>query len=146
VYQINKRVGLMKVIIIDTNTDIQRAISDAETPNNERKVVFEYIMSEMRGVYLSSDGIDITISARTAKKCTSHATEIKLRAITKLDEMLTHCEFDEIVEAKHKRYSKFIYYKTNFEIDGKRYSAIINVGITNGDKAVLYDFNQIKEQ
>lgn len=138
--------NLMKIVKVDMTTDLQKAISEAKTPYEDRKVVFDYIMNEMRGVYISCDGIEITISSRTAKKYVNNAFEAKLRAAPHIIEMLQHSEFVCIVDANHKRYSKFIYYKTNFDVDGKIYSAIINVGIASGNKAILYDINQIKEQ
>jgi len=134
-----------KVVKIDMTTEIQKAITDAKTPNEQRDIIFDYIMNEMRGVYKTGDGVEVTISYRTAKEYTHNAIEVKLRIAPQLAEILKHSEFIGIVDAEHKRYKKFMYYKTNFDINGKIHSAKINIGITLGNKAVLYEINQFRE-
>jgi len=132
------------VVKIDMKADIQKAISDAKTANEERKVVREYMKKHLRGIYTTSDGREVMISGTTAKKYTSKAPVIKLRAAPELVAMLKHSTFLGVVDAVHDSFSKFAYYETHFEINDEQYVAEINVGITRENESILYDLNQIR--
>jgi len=135
----------MEVIIIDMDTDLQRAITDAGTPNDERKVVRFYILDNLRGKYITSDGRCVVISSKTADKYTNKANKIKLRAGQHLDTMLLRSKLINIVDVVHDSFEKFAYYETCFEIDGEKYVGMLNVGITSENESILYDLKPFKE-
>jgi len=137
-----------KIIKIDLDTEIQKAITNAMTRNEQRKVMRFYILDNLRGTYTARDGRKIVISNSTADKFTHNASEIKLRIVPYLVEMIKTSTFKNIVSAYKTRpdFEYFAYYKTSFELNSKIYVAEINVGITAIGESTLYEVCPIKEQ
>jgi len=135
-----------KVIKVDISTELQISISDATNPNAQRKFVFDYILQNLRGKYNTTDGREVVISSKTAKKYTNKADELKLRVAPYLDEMLMNAKLINIVYAEHASFEKFAYYETFFENNGKSYVGLLNVGITIENESILYDLRPIKEK
>ena len=138
----------MEVIVIDMDTDYQRAISDAVTPNEQRKIGRDYIMKNLRGIYILSDGKKVMISRKTAEEYTHKAPELKLRAIPELANMLMNSTLINVrcSYKLRKNFKYFEYYGTPFEINGTQYVAELNIGITAENEVVLYDVNKFKEK
>lgn len=109
----------MHTIKVEMNSELQMAISKVNNPNEQRKIVFDYIMNNIRGKYITKDGREVAITRKTASKYTHDANETKLRATPELANMIMQSESLGVVEAQHKIFAKFAYYKTIFQVDNQ---------------------------
>jgi len=132
-----------KAVVIDLNADIQKRFDNA-TPNEQRKIVKDYIMDNLRGKYPTNDGIEVAITGTTAKKYTNKAPVSKLRVAPELARLIQQSTLSGVVDAKHKSFDKFMYYDVKFSIGNETYSGVLNIGVSNNGDAILYDLNQIK--
>lgn len=134
-----------KTVKIDLGSDIQKKFDNAG-PKERTKIAREYILNNLRGVYPAKNGVDINISRKTAKEITNSKYEPKIRVSPELGRLISVSDFIETKKATHKKFNRFIYYKTFVEIGNNKYSAILNVGVDKKNDCVLYDINQFNEK
>ena len=129
-----------QIVSVNLDTDLQKKLNGA-TPNEQRRIVFDYIMENMRGKYPAQDGREIIISRKSADKYVQNATEIKLRTAPELGDMIAAGNLVNIVNADHKTFKQFAYYSVSFEVGDRIYDGLLNVGIHENGVAALYDLN-----
>jgi len=141
-----KIAGGDKVVKVDLSSKIQKAILEASSPSERRKLAYRYIMENFAGDHKTSDGRVITINSITAGKMTYDDHPIKIKVSPQLADLLQKSEFSHMGELSKERkdnFVKFAYYNTDFDINGTMYKGQLNIGITNSNKAVLYDIKPI---
>jgi len=133
------------VVKIDMNTEFQKAISGAKTAGDQRDFVYDFIMNNLRGKHIASDGRVVEICEATADKFIHRAPEIKLRVVAELQNMLKFCYLRNVVDVDHKIFNKFVYYDVVFQVDDKKYIGTLNVGVRKDGASVLYDMKPYNE-
>jgi hypothetical protein len=149
-FSIGQHIGGEKYIRIDLDTEIQKQF-DSATPYERRKIAFEYVKKNLRASYAASDARIVTIDNRGANKITDTFNETKIRLSPELANFIEVGTLKNIVEAKHKIYDKFAYYKVEFVINNNGqdiwYDALLNIGIiSQKGYASLYDINPFNKK
>jgi hypothetical protein len=134
------------VVEIRLDSEYQKAIDNAKTANEQRKIAFDYIKDNLKGVYIANDNREINIQNVTAKKITHNAPVTKLRMVENLAEMVEAGELQGVTPTpNHPKFREFVYYNTDikFITDNEvlEYSARLNVGVRANGESVLYDIN-----
>lgn len=134
---------------IDTDQDIFNGKKISDYP----KIAKQYIIEHFKGKeFPLSDNEIALIKKRSAEKYAysgvvgSEAVKIKMRAATELDNLIKIAKLKSVaVDDKGHSFAKngFAYYETKFEIDGKMFSGVLNIALSEKSK-MLYDLNQIK--
>jgi len=135
------------IIKVDLDADIQKQF-DSASPKGRSRISRQYILDNLRGVYNSSDGKVIIITGKTARKFASIAYEPKMRITPYLVDALQNAVFEYISNSDKLRdddFDKFAYYSITFDIGGKLYKALLNIGIDKNNKWTLYDINPMEE-
>ena len=136
-------------IKVNMDTDIQKQLNDATTSKERQRLVFRYIMDNLRGQYSAPDGRTVAIERVGADKMTYQDIPIKLRVCPSLAEMIQAGQFQYIVKAeekKNQRFKEFAYYKVNLQMGDEFYSGLLNVGIRENGSSTLYDLKPLYKQ
>ena len=134
-----------KIVSVDLDSDIQKKL-DGITPNEQRKIIFDYIMENLRGKYPADDGREIAVSGVTADKYTNKAPEIKLRAAPEIESLIKAAKLDNVVDVTHSKYKQFAYYNVAFQVGKDVFEGKLNIGIQKNGVATLYDLNPYNEK
>ncbi len=135
----------IEVVEVDLTADIQKQF-DKATPEERRKIAFDYIMDNLRDKYPARDGRLISIGKVGAKKIKNTLYEPKIRVIPELAYLIQSGKFDSIRDVEHKIFKQFAYYKVSFRIGDHKYNALLNVGIRENGDSTLYELNKIVEK
>ena len=135
-----------KIVKVDMDADIQKQLSQASTPKERQKIAYRYIMDNLCGEYDTADGRTVTISSVGADKITHKDIEVKLRVSPHLAEFLKAGELEKVIDAEHRKFTKFAYYKVDFQLGQDRYTALLNVGVRRDGTSTLYDINPFNKQ
>ncbi|GBU22339.1 hypothetical protein R80B4_02247 [Fibrobacteres bacterium R8-0-B4] len=130
---------------VDLTTDIQRILREAGSANERAKIVYRYVMDNLRGKYPTSDGREVSVIKRSAKELSHGTYEDKFRAIPELANIIEAGTFKGVTDAKHRLFKKFAYYEVSLKIGARYYTATVNIGITESGESVLYQINRFKE-
>jgi len=140
-----------KIIIVDLNADIQKQF-DVASDKECRQLAYRYIMDNLKGEYITSDGLVVEVGSRGARELIFKdkvINNIKIKLAPHLDEIIKSATFDNIKNVYKKRkdsFDKFAYYIAKISIDDIVYSATINIGINSKtNKAVFYDINPLSK-
>lgn len=128
------------------DSDLQKQLSQANSPKERQKIAYRYIMDNLCGDYDTPDGRTVTISSVGADKITHKDIEVKLRVSPHLAEFLKVGELEKVINAEHKKFIKFAYYKVSFLLGQDRYTALLNVGVRRDGASTLYDINPFNKQ
>ena len=132
-------------VVVDLSSDIQLKFDNA-TPKQRQDIAYKYIMDNLRGCYKATDGRIVSINKKSADKLSHTPDELKIRVTSSLADAIEKAEFIGTATATHGKFDNFAYYQIIFNIGGKLYSGVINVGILLREKsAVLYTVNQLTE-
>lgn len=137
----------IEIVEVDLTADIQKQF-DKATPEERRKIAFDYIMDNLRGKYPTNDGRIVAIERVGAKKIKNTLNEIKIRVIPELDELIKSGKFQYIKEDngnKHRSFNSFAYYKVSFRVGNEVYKGMLNIGIRENGDSTLYELNQISK-
>ncbi len=142
-----------KYVKVDTDQHIFENVNE----NEYTKIAKEYILSKFRD---GSKKInlptmeDVNVTSNTAREYTHPKN--KLAVETKKTKMKASTELDNIIKISEYKYSRpddgrhkiakdgWDYYKTVFEVDGKKFEGLVNIA-KSGNKKTLYDITKIKE-
>ena len=138
---------------IDTDQDI----FEGKPPKEYVKIARDYILNKFRDgekkIKLPTKE-NIKVIRRTANEYTYPKN--KLSKDTRNSKMKASTELDNLISISQYQYSRpddgrhdfakdgWDYYKTIFEVDGKRFEGLVNIG-KNGKEKTLYDITNIKE-
>lgn len=142
---LEKRTDSIDIVDVDLTADIQKKFDNA-TPEERRKIAFDYIMDNLRNKYPARDGRQISIEKVGAKKIKNTLYEPKIRVIPELAYLIQSGQFDSIRDVEHKIFKQFAYYKVAFRIGDHKYNALLNVGIRENGDSTLYELNKIVEK
>ncbi len=139
----------MSPVKVNMDADIQKQFDNATTPKERQKLVFRYIMDNLRGQYSAPDGRTVAIERVGADKLTYQDNPIKLRVCPSLAEMIKTGQFQYIAKAeekKHQRFKEFAYYKVALQVGDDLYEGLLNVGIRENGRSTLYDLKPLYKQ
>lgn len=108
--------------------------------------MFRYILDNLKGEYLASDGRTVAVNRRGAKEMTTYAPLVKLRVAPELANLIGIGLFRELVDTEHKQFKQFAYYDVVFKIGDKWYEGILNIGVRESGESCLYDVNPFEEK
>ena len=135
-----------KYIKVDTDQDIFDGIDEKDY----NQVARMYILDYLRGEIPLGENNTATIDRRSGEKYTnpgkrqSNFTE-KMRLAPELQNVLSIArKVSESSSTKsNSRYSSYEYYDFDFELGGKRFNALINIGVDKEGNRYFYDINKI---
>ena len=135
-------------IVVNLDTDIQNQF-DVASPNDRQKIARKFILDNLRSDFVVKDNQAIMITYKTAKKISHTLFEPKIRIAPYLVEALKIAKFEYIADSDKTRndgFDKFVYYNVKFDIGGRLFLGLINVGInTKENSYTLYDINPLHE-
>lgn len=137
--------------------DTDQHIFENANENEYTKIAKEYILNKFRDgnkkINLPTKEY-IKVTSNTAREYTHPKN--KLATETKKSKMKASTELDNIIQVSEYKYSRpddgrhkiakdgWDYYKTVFEVDGKKFEGLVNIA-KSGNKKTLYDITKIKE-
>lgn len=137
--------------------DTDQNIFEGKAPKEYAKIARDYILKNFRDgekkIKLPTKE-NIKVIRRTANEYTYPKN--KLSKDTRNSKMKASTELDNLISISQYQYSRpddgrhdfakdgWDYYKTIFEVDGKRFEGLVNIG-KNGKEKTLYDITNIKE-
>ena len=133
------------IIIVDLDADIQKQF-DSASDTERSTIAKKYILDNLRSDYMTNDGLEVIISGKTARKLAHTLYEPKIRVSPHLGEAIQCGVFEYVKESDKPRedeFVKFAYYRVYFDIGGKIYSGLLNIGIDKGGRGTLYDINPL---
>lgn len=137
--------------------DTDQNIFEGKSPKEYTKIAKEYILNKFRNegkkINLPTKE-DIKVIRRTAEEYTHPKNKLsyskkdsKMRASTELDNLvkISEYQYSRQDDGRHS-FAKdgWDYYKTIFEVNGKTFEGLVNIG-KNGTQRTLYDITNIKE-
>jgi len=136
------------VVKIDLTSNIQKQLANATDFATKRKLVKDYIMTELRGKYNAKDGVEIAIGTVSAKKYSNVMTDTKIKVAPHLAEAIQQSIFIGFGNERknHEYIGKWAYYECDLDVGGKVYVGRLNIAIMNNEESMLYDINPIKEK
>lgn len=142
-----------KYVKVDTDQYIFENVNE----NEYSKIAKEYILNKFRDgnkkINLPTME-DVKVTSNTAREYTHPKNKLAIE--TKKSKMKASTELDNIIQISEYRYSRpddgrhkiakdgWDYYKTVFEVNGKKFEGLINIA-KSGNKKTLYDITKIKE-
>lgn len=145
----NKGRFTTKIVKVDLSSDFQKQFDAAKTPKERQTIAFCYIMDNLRGKYMTSDGRTVAIERVGADKMTYRDNNIKLRVCPSLADMIKAGEFQYIKQAEEKnnpKFKEFVYYKIKLQVGKDRYVGLLNIGIRADKSSTLYDLKPLHKQ
>ena len=130
------------VVTVKLDSEVQKQLSQAQTPKERQKIAFRYIMDNLRGKYTAPDGRTVALERVGASKITSVDRKDKLRACPSLADMIKAGKYDHSAKGEDKqnrRFEDFVYYRVRVKLGGEIYSGILNVGVRKDGSSTLYD-------
>lgn len=138
-----------KVVKVKLNTEVQKQIAAAKTSKERQKIAFRYIMDNLRGRYIASDGRTVAIERVGASKITSVDRKDKLQACPALADMIKAGEYDHSAKGEdkpNKRFEEFVYYKVRVKVSNEIYRGMLNVGVRKDGSSTLYDLRPFDKE
>ncbi len=136
-----------KYIKVDTDQDIFEGIAPKDYSKIAKMYMQNYLMGETK---LSNDDTAV-IDRRGINKYTNPGKfQFNFNEKMKLTpELKNALNISEKVSAKspiksNSKYSNWEYYNFNFEINGNKFSGLINIGIDSNNNKHFYEINNIK--
>lgn len=135
------------------NVDTDQHLFDGKSISEQNKIAKKYILNNFRKNGLMINDSHINVTSKTANEYTHPRNQLPMG--TKSAKMRSSTELDNLLKISKYQYSRkddgrhpFVkdgwdYYETIFNVDGKMFKGLINIG-KSGNKKTLYDITQIK--
>lgn len=116
--------------VVELSDDNELARLIASSDGKQEKVILEYIMEKFGGNRLTlSDGSQIIIDKRDAKKLSNRVDNKRVAELTELNSITQKAKYlrsDENV--KHNKFSEFKYYWTKIRFQNQNSGIYLNIG------------------
>ena len=135
------------------NVDTDQHLFDGKSISEQNKIAKKYILDNFRKNGLMINDSYINVTSKTANEYTHPRNQLPMG--TKSAKMRSSTELDNLLKISKYQYSRkddgrhpfakdgWDYYETIFNVDGKMFKGLINIG-KSGNKKTLYDITQIK--
>ncbi len=141
-----KNTNPVKTVVLDSQSELYNDVKSSD--RSPSAVIRDYIVRCFTGKSITfRDGRTAIVDKTDAKELSKHAGKIKTAEIAKLREIIDNAEvYQADIEADHKKFKSFTYYKATVEMDGKSFDILLNVGFGKFDNQnhfyAITDFNK----
>lgn len=137
-----------KYVKVDTDQDIFEGVAKKDYNKIAKMYIKDYLMGETTLAGTDTAKID----SRSANKYTNPGKrqqyfKEKMQLTPELKNVLkiAQKETQALPSKENSKYSSWEYYKFNFELSGKTFEGVINIGIDSQGNKHFYEINKIKE-
>lgn len=135
-----------KYILVDTDQDIFKGKDKTEYNKIAKKYIQEYLYGETT----LSENDKAIINSQSANKYTHPGKmpthfQSKMLLTPELKNVLKIADKDgaETARKENSKFPSFEYYSVKFEINDKKFQALINIGVADNGSKYLYEINKI---